>query len=440
MTDFEYVLIPVSDPEYLQKGFSFRFYNLASFPDDNKDEFTNFDLWHIDYVKLDKNRNSNDTVQNDVSFVKPISSLLKDYDAIPWDHFRDAYFTQINPFINTSITNLDDISRNVTKYVRIKDLETGYTYKTLPTANDFNKGQIRDFDFEYDYPFEIDPLSPSPSFFEISTIIETDAFDYKNNDTLRRVQVFDDYYALDDGSSEYGYGLSDGGTTNALVAVKFTSFKADSLRAVDMYFNQIDDSLNLNFYFTLSIWDDNNGKPGNLLYGQEGERPTYSQELNQFIRYPLDSTLWIEGDFYVGWKKTVNKLSNIGFDLNKDNKARNFYNLGPEWKQSQAQGTIMIRPVFSSLPLSTYIKTEFSDPEFRIYPNPADQFINVEWFEPVTNPEITIFDIYGRTILRYNTFDGDAINTAELPDGIYLLSVYFREMNLRLNKKFFVRH
>lgn len=441
MSEFEQVLLPVYQDEYLQKGFRFRFYNYSTISDntDYEDEFSNSDHWHLDYIILNTNRNSTDTILNDVSFADPIESMLNDYESIPWDHFEDAYTKQRSLYITTSISNLDDITRNVTKYLRIENPETGYVYKNQSTANDFEAGENLSWDFEYDYPFDFS--TESPSIFEISAILETDAFDYKNNDTIRRTQVFDDYYAYDDGSSEYGYGLSGAGTNNAMVAVHFEAFTADSLRAVDIHFNQVKDSINLAYYFYLVVWDNNDGIPGDIIYSQLGVKPEYGDSLNEFVHYELDSAIYLEGDFFLGWKKTVSNLSNIGFDLNKDNRSNNFYNLGSGWTQSIAEGSIMLRPVFSFNPTITEIeKTTTVSDQWTLYPNPANQYIIVESENQLETFSLEIFDISGRLLINVEQYDWGPLSIENLKDGIYLLNISNNNSTSRIQKKFIVRH
>ncbi len=425
MNEFSQVILRIEDEKYLQNGFRFRFLNYASQPanGDYRDMFSNVDHWHIDYVRLDRNRSFADTVLRDVAFTLPLNSLLIDYESIPWKHFEAAYFTQRQAFIQTEIANYDTLIRNVTKTLQITDLYEDFTYSPTPTANDVLPGEIFKFNFEYDYPFDFE--TGDSALFRIKTILRTDAFDYKPNDTLEYTQIFKNYYAYDDGSAEAGYGLRGQGTQNASVAVAFNAFNADSLRAVDMYFNQVIDSLNRNFYFYLNVWEDNNGRPGNLIYSQLGVRPEYSP-LNELVRYELDSAIAIKkGIFYVGWRKTVDQLSNIGLDLNRNNSENNFYTVGGEWLQSSIPGAIMLRPVLSKTPLKTSIEETLTQPEYQkihIYPNPADNYIELEMPEQ-TNQQfrVALFDLGGRMVYRKMIYPGERINTEELENGIYFL-------------------
>jgi len=277
---FKRVMVKIDDPEYLKKGFRFRLRNYASqlSNPDQYDKRANVDLWHIDYVKLNKNRSVADTVLRDAAFIDPIKSILKDYSSLPWTHFESAYNTQRAPFIEVVIKNHDSISRNIGTALEIRDLlQSKPVYKVPAFNNDLASGDSIRYKFSYNYPFNF--ASNDSGAFEVKTILQTDFFDNKFNDTLRLVQKFFDYYALDDGTAEASYGFRGPGTKDVSSALKYNAFKGDTLRAVDIYFSQIVDSLNLNYYFYLNVWNDNAGKPGTEIVNQIGMQPAYSDRL-----------------------------------------------------------------------------------------------------------------------------------------------------------------
>ena len=117
LSAFSQVMVPVRDTLFLKKGFRFGFRNRASLPQNNdyKDKRGNVDHWNIDYVRLDKNRTAADTIIRDVAFYKPIPSLLKNYESIPWDHFGVAYNTLYRQKITLNYFNNDSATRNVTR-------------------------------------------------------------------------------------------------------------------------------------------------------------------------------------------------------------------------------------------------------------------------------------------------------------------------------------
>lgn len=425
---FEQVMIKIEDEIYLRSGFRFRFRNYASqLPNsDLFDKRANVDLWHLDYIRLDKQRSISDTLLRDVAFLGPLKSILKDYSSLPWPHFKEAYNTQREAFIEVIFKNHDNSSRNIGTVLEMRDiLKKRPVYRIPPFSNDLSPGDSIHYKFAYNYPFDFADIDSSA--FEIKTYLQTDFFDFKANDTLILVQKFFDYYALDDGSAEASYGLRGDGTKDASSALKFFSFKGDTLRAVDIYFAQVVDSLNLDYYFYLNVWDDNNGTPGTLKINQIGMRPEYSESLNLFVRYLLDEPVYLEGSFYIGFTQTTDRLLNVGLDLNNSNKPRIFNNAdNGEWKTSVVlPGTPMMRPIFRTGSLPSRI-IDTNNHSFLLYPNPADDYVTIEIpGVPEQHRQLTIelFDLCGRMVIRQVGKPFNILETGLLENGIYIIQV-----------------
>jgi hypothetical protein len=75
---FKPAIIRIANDRFLQKGFQFRFINYASISPNLSDPsmIGNCDIWNIDYVLLNSNRNDADTVFADVAMTLPLRSLL----------------------------------------------------------------------------------------------------------------------------------------------------------------------------------------------------------------------------------------------------------------------------------------------------------------------------------------------------------------------------
>jgi hypothetical protein len=99
---FKNIIIPVNQSRYLQRGFRFRFVNYASIAHNISDPSLtgNCDIWNIDYVLLDKDRNNADTTYSDVAFRLPLRSLLLEYEAMPWKQFLEVRDAQMGPFMH----------------------------------------------------------------------------------------------------------------------------------------------------------------------------------------------------------------------------------------------------------------------------------------------------------------------------------------------------
>ena len=80
--------------------------------------------------------------------------------------------------------------------------------------------------------------------------------------------------------------------------------------------------------------------------------------------------------------------------------------------------TTLIRP--NSVPALSE-----SDFLLRVFPNPADDFINIEFEElPAYSYDLQLFDIYGRMILQKNISEKIAVlNLRELEKGHYFIRV-----------------
>ncbi|MEA3317407.1 MAG: hypothetical protein U9R54_05580, partial [Bacteroidota bacterium] len=285
---FSSVILPINSEEYLKPGFQFRFKNYVSLSNNSEvpSVIGNADNWNLDFVILDKNRNINDTIINDIAFIKPLSSLLINYESIPWSHFPRANAYEMNDSIVIEYKNIGEEPWNVLREFEIEDITgdedifsfTGGVGAAIPAFT--SEMYYRNMNYIFPYKPEIDSAR-----FEIRAYMVTDTFTarapYRWNDTVKYLQKFYNYYAFDDGTAENGYGLLGDGTKYGEVAHLFETYKEDTLQAIQFYFNKTLNAANQN-YFKLMIWDNNNGEPGNLIYSQKGVKPVYEDSLNKF--------------------------------------------------------------------------------------------------------------------------------------------------------------
>jgi hypothetical protein len=122
--DFRLVMIPLNIPDYLVQGFRFRFSNIASVADNrfNQGAMSNADHWNIDYIYLNRNRSLYDTVFRDVAFMKPLKSLLKNYESIPWNQFSSGRIAEMGSSLPVSYRNNDNVARIVNRQFSIYDI------------------------------------------------------------------------------------------------------------------------------------------------------------------------------------------------------------------------------------------------------------------------------------------------------------------------------
>lgn len=422
---FKPAIIRIDNDRFLKKGFQFRFVNYATLSSDLSDPSMvgNCDLWNIDYVVLNKNRNPADTVFADVAYTLPIRSMLKSNEAMPWKQFRQVYLQEMGAFLPVHYRNNDLITRNITRNFEIRDVyrnivvhafSAGATIISPLTSVDYNASLIYTFNSIYN----------DSALFRITASLKTDIFDPKANDTMVYYQVFKNYFAFDDGTSEGGYGVNGLGSRNAMVAYRFITATQDTLRAIRICFN--DSYLDANKKtFDLMVWDNDNGIPGNMLYTMEGVSVAQGDALNGFFEYIIPEGVLLNGTFYIGWKQRTESFLNVGYDINTPNSGRQFYWLNGEWRQSQVPGSIMLRPVVGSHLLITSIN-ETPDKKLRlkkIWPNPAKDYINIDPgdLKIYGTSYIIINDLNGREVLKVPY--AERVDIASLHEGIYILVI-----------------
>ena len=417
------VMIPIKESRFLKKGFRFRFTSFASLSGIIADPSRsgNADQWNLDHVMLDKERSVNDTVLHDVALTLPQRSLLKEYEAMPWSHFRQAYLSVMSPTAAINYRNNDTIVRNVTRHITIKDLLQNVVVR------DFDAGAVNAeplSETKYDAPliYTYNSSSTDSALFLVTVSLVTDDFDPKTNDTIRYYQRFTDYFAVDDGTAEAGYGINGQGSRNALVALKYRSFIPDSVKALKICFNDAYDNAN-RVGFDIMVWADDNGKPGVLLGTTDGPVAEPGADLNGFVTYEFDEPVFVNGDFWVGWKQLSDKFLNTGLDLNTSVAGRHYYSLSGNWEPSQVPGTVMLRPVMrgTGSPTSSDDGTLLND-LFKLYPNPSRGQVTLLTSDKA--PEDFVIDVISLTGSRVMSLARtDHPDFSSLPSGTYLIII-----------------
>ena len=417
MQDFEKVVQIINDQKFMHNAFQFRFRNYATISG-------NFDHWHIDYVKVDEFLNPNDTMKlNDVAFVYAATSFLKTYEQMPWKHFKNSEIDEMN---DTAAVFLRNNGAGINVDYQYNIYENNTLIAHYPTLGVSRNASIFDYDsignFEYRNPpitvnsSVFTSLFPDSVSFKVQHIISTGVDDNKWNDTLCYIQQFNSSFAYDDGLAESAYGIN---TSGAKLAYQFKLNRPDTLRAIEMYFPQMLDSVN-HIPFYLTVWGNNGGQPGSILHQQE-VYPNHTEN-GEFHYYYLDSIFQLIGTFYVGWEQTTNDLLNIGLDKNKSANQFMFYNIGSGWTHSSYPGSWMIRPIVS---MNEIILTqdEMKMDNFKLYPNPANQELNI-LLNTIDNI-ISIYNLQGKLVKQSLVSTTNCkLNITELSYGMYVVEVW----------------
>ena len=409
---FKQVMIPITQQEFLQDGFRFRFKNYASLSG-------NLDHWNVDYIRIGKNRTINDIYPEDLAFKDPANILLSNYREMPWKQYKANPSGEMNNSLTVNLRNNSDIGKVHDYSYTIKDLNNT-VIETKVSAGSASPTS----DFSYTNPLDIPyfPVSAGDyAKFEITNRVNTSIDVNRNNDTIRYIQKFNNYYAYDDGVPEAGYGVNKIG---AKLAYKFILNTTDTLTAVAMHFTPI--NYDQQYYpFRLTVWSNLDAET--ILYQEENySYPVHTPGKNGFHEYALTSPLVVSGIIYVGWVQVNDMELNIGFDKNTDQKDKVFYNVDGNWINSQYPGALMIRPVFglskdpevgiAEQPINI-TKEDF----IKIYPNPAKDKLFIEGIADYNNTSITLYDIYGSKIFHHQ--QTEAIDISGFADGIYIIRI-----------------
>jgi hypothetical protein len=216
------------DSVYLNPSFQFRFLAFGNVTGAN-------DIWHVDYVKVDKDRDTaaeKNIKEMAYEFLPP--SLLKNYYVMPYHQFdstdlKDTISLFVrNSFINATTDIVDFYEANVVNppsniasfsgpsrdFGPLTRNEIKYPKFNIPT--DIIGDTIT---IKVDYRFDVSAEAGEPA-------------KVLANNAVSHSQVFSNFYAYDDGTPERGYWLGD--ESGYRMAVKYWMRKPDTLQAIKM--------------------------------------------------------------------------------------------------------------------------------------------------------------------------------------------------------------
>lgn len=426
VSDFSQVLINIGGAKYLQEGFRFRFINYASLADSYEPSLkVNADHWHLDYVYLNNNRHYRDTIIQDLTLIDPVGSLLLDYSSMPWEHYKSVGINAVKTLFPIHIQNLSGDRYFYTPSFTIEDLDgTGSGYSLEMQAEEIRAFERLDYEGTFNYGFTSDAQDTAQFMLEID-LHPTEADLIPENTKLQMIQEFSNYYSYDDGSAEAGYGLVGENASNGRVAVRFENFvPTDSLVGLEMYFNRSFENAN-HKYFNCGIWNEIDGKPGELLYRMGGLRASLETGIDEFDMFLLDSAQLVPSVFYIGWIQVTSDFLNVGFDKNNNNQDKTFFTMDGVWQTTRYNGSLMMRPVFANKSKKfgfEEILIEEDVEKLKIYPNPASSFLNIEFPDDWRDASIEIIDIQGRKVFTQPYLD-NRLNLPAMKTGSYFLVI-----------------
>ena len=215
-----------------------------------------------------------------------------------------------------------------------------------------------------------------------------------------------------------------------MLAIQYTPYEADSLIGAMIHFVPTVEDVSNNL-FALTIWDDNGGQPGNVIYEDNNflpRQPNYEYDRNIFTTYYTIDTqkVAVNGTFYIGWRQFDPERLGVGLDRNIVNNDKTFYStdFGNSWSSSSIPGSVMIRPIFSTsfdvvlgLEEKKAEKTKLA--RTVIYPNPTSNSVSIR-MENGVNEGAEVFNIQGVKVLETAT---STIDLSNQPNGVYFFRV-----------------
>ena len=418
---FSSVILPVQGVNYLQKGFRFRFAAYGA-------RAGAYDIWNVDYVQLDKDRNPSDTIITEPAIARAHPLIIGSgaYTSWPW-----------------WVSNASSVAN------RPSTLEFIYRRNgAVPSGGwSLNLGQFRweengalvqqttavpvitNTQHNQDQTFTVSVPSTAMTSFSGPTTVSTkvwfdgSAAGFRSNDTVRGTLTLNNYLALDDGSAERAYAVQN--VVGGRVAQKF---KVGGLGGSDtlkgMYFNFVDAGEAYTSTFRMAVWApaDSGDGPGNILYMSDSlYRPFTGYYRGDMMPYELDSSVSLNAyaEVWLGYICTSSNPMYLGLDQQRTlpSGMPRYYGDGFNWYQSLEPGVAMMRPYFRYSPTDMAVEELAED--FKVYPNPSSGSLSIE--SPSAHYVLRTFT--GAIVAAGHVEGYNNLELHHLDAGLYILSL-----------------
>lgn len=433
---FKIVLLPIEDAQFLHNDFQFRFVNIASLN-------INDDVWNIDYVKIDVNRNIDDTVMNDIGFSVEPSSILKNYTSMPYRHFSINQANEKSVEQKITIGNLYAIPHFLGTKLQVNESisSTSIHSNNLPTvpigAKIYLQQSFASYPITYTPPLSTSKVQLRNTYF----YSPVNATDNTRNDTISRETIFDNYFAYDDGSAEKSYFLLAATNFAAKTALQFTLNQTDTIRGLMVHFGPQAPTA-LGKFFSIVLYQSLGAGviQDSIILQEDLFKVQYEPSYNGFSSYAFAAPkVLTAGTYYIGITQPANFGSDsiyYGLDVNTNTSAQHLaYNVDGTWYSSAIAGSLMMRPIVGQAFIATGlpIKPKETPLDCILFPNPVHHQIFLTSDEQFVS--YTLFQMDG-TVIATASMDHNQVDVEHLNPGNYLI-VFRNKKGQTISKKIY---
>lgn len=432
--EFTQVLVQVPQ-RFFHAEFQFRFQSYSRLAGA-------FDTWLVDYIFLNQSRHPNDIASVDRALTKRPSYLIGPYSAMPTEQFfanPSRYLVETG----AELLNLNSFFQPIQYSTIVRELTADVLLETLnnetvvnPLTGAFERRSITSPILNSNLlDTSADSLLLETTYFirsgdnffieDINPGVDTtfnQLVDYRVNDTVRITTVIDDYLAYDDSDPDFAAGINQRG--GQLAYAYFAESRA-LLTHIDINFPFVQQA---GEPIEVFVWSKLDGQPESIVF-QDPFSVLRPGSIGELRAYQLDTPVFVQDTFYIGFQQATNEFLAVGLDKNKDTGDKMFFNVSGEWTANESvQGSFLMRPRFDKTIASTFVApAEVAPAPPNIYPNPSSGRIFVEG----SIESLNVFDNWGQQS-PFSTKRGEGglwIDLSKSKKGIYLLK-FFKEGKL----------
>ncbi len=444
--DFRPVFIPIKDDRFFHDNFQIRFQNAGRLT-------SNIDMWGLDYVYLDSNRTDSNIV--DLAFSTSPESIFKGYQTLPMSHFLEDPESHIKDQVSSLIRNLSykDSLFIDPDTIRLTETISGTVLQELKSSNaDYGNGiLVPNGELQLNFNIDKSAVASKLSALDQESFVIKNKFKFKRtatqqsteNDSIVGTSIIDQYYAYDDGTSEYAAQF---GSENGFfqLAYEFDLLKTDTLSAIYFHFLKYTYDYSTS-NITLKVWKALKGIDGatedELLYTIPSAITYVDTLLYGFHKFELSDLLVLnKGKFYIGFDISLAKEFYVATDVSNDTKNKIYQDLNfSGWDQGfltrgNFYGSLMIRPKFgykNDLIQAIFTKEVKNEWDISLYPNPttgivylSDRVDHILVTDVIGNPQNATINLNG---------DQPIVDLSNLSPGIFVFQI--KKGNQTLIKK-----